>query len=138
MKKLLAICLVLVMMFTFAACSDNTDDANVPVASSTDLQLFPDLADLPEFKGKGTVSAPGEMSDGSYSYFWVADTTVSDMQSYGKRFEKAGWTLDDSIDNYDENSIIYYTKDDQLVQLKFMSGSYFQVSVGTREAVSLI
>jgi hypothetical protein len=138
MKRLFAVCLLVIMVFALSACNDNSQGNNgdVPAASTTDLQHFPALTALPEFNGKGTVDAPGETAD--YSYFWVTDTNLDAMKSYGKKLEKAGWVLDESAADYDAESLLYYLSSDEkdLVQLKFMSEAYIRITVGNPETVT--
>ncbi len=134
MKKALVICLVLVMVVALAACANNNgNNGDLPEASGTDIQHFPALTALPEFKGTGTVQFPAESED--YSYFWVTATDLDAMKAYGATLEKQGWTLDETVANYDAESILYYTKGDDIVQLKFLSGNAIKVTIGNPDVV---
>jgi|WetSurMetagenome_2_1015567.scaffolds.fasta_scaffold229133_1 hypothetical protein len=135
MKKMLLICLMLLLVLSFAACDKNpaTDsngsgDGDV-VASESDLSLYPTASALPEYKGSGEVVYPWEdVSSG----FWVQGATLDDMKSYGDKLVKNDWTLKDSVADYDPEAVLYYSSTDesQTLQLKFMGDSYIRVTVG--------
>lgn len=140
MKKVLVALLMLAMIFAFAACNNDQGnevsdtDIEEPVASETDIKDYDSLNSLPKYSGAGEIQYPWEDNT---SGFWVSGATIEDMQQYGEKLISDGWTLNESVADYDAAAILYYTSKDgsQALQLKLMGEEYIRVTVGAPEDV---
>lgn len=140
MKKLLIACMVLLTVVAFCACnneSNQNDGTNTQLTSDTDINDFENLSSLPEYKEAGTVVTPWDDPEAT-SGFWVTGATLDAMKAYGEKLVKDGWTLNESVEDYDPEAVLYYDSKDgeKIIQLKFMAEEYIRVTLGTPEAVA--
>ena len=141
MKKLLIGCLIAVTVLGFCACSSNdgsqqTTGDDSQVVSSSDISDYDTLDSLPAYKGAGTIQTPWDDPEAT-SGFFVAGATLQDMKDYGEQLAGDGWTLNENVDDYDPEAVLYYTSKDEskLIQLKFMGEDYIRVTMGAAENV---
>ena len=134
MKKAVLAIFTVAMLFVFAACGGGANGAAGIPASDTDIDLLPGLSVLPEYNGGGSIQFPW---DGKTAGYWVSDAELSDMRKFAKKLKNTGWELNDSVEDYDENGILYYTSADgkSTVQLKLMGETYLRVTVGAPEQI---
>ena len=60
------------------------------------------------------------------------------MKAYGEELVNDGWILNESIDDYDPEAILYYDSADgeKLLQLKLMDETFIRVTLGSMEDVA--
>ena len=140
MKKLFIGCMILLTVVAFCACSngDNQNDGNdTQLTSDTDIADFENLSSLPEYTGAGNVVTPWDDPEAT-SGFWVTGANLDAMKAYGEELVNDGWILNESIDDYDPEAILYYDSADgeKLLQLKLMDETFIRVTLGSMEDVA--
>jgi hypothetical protein len=62
------------------------------------------------------------------------------MKDYGKKLTRKGWSLNESVSDYDPESILYYISDDESItlQLKFIGEDYIRIAIGDSEVIEAL